>query len=361
MAKLDIYGGLLGAGKTTLIRAMLQCAYRGKRVAVIENEIGRVNLDAGAFSGVTVRPLTAGCVCCTLKGDLVTAVRELLQGVAPDYIVMEASGAADLEAIRRICAEIDAVSLNRCVMVVNARKLRKLMTVVGEFYRIQLRDATDIYLNFTEGLPRTELDAARQLLREINPSARLIDTPIDQLETYTLPEGDAGTAPPTPGFKPVPVLRNRQADAAQGDRPALTVLDPSQLPSTLPAGRFLRDFGSPAPGKHSGTGIRAADAGKTLYTLTFSIPAPLTGQDLERLRQRLDQGGIWRAKGYATMSDGSVIKLDYAFGDFFTTPANPDAAAALNALVLIGEDRQALSEADAAERFFGRHTPGRMN
>ena len=58
------------------------------------------------------------------------------------------------------------------------------------------------------------------------------------------------------------------------------------------------------------------------------------------------------------MSDGSVIKLDYAFGDFFTTPANPDAAAALNALVLIGEDRQALSEADAAERFFGRHTPG---
>ncbi len=276
MAKLDIDGGLLGAGKTTLIRAMLQCAYRGKRVAVIENEIGRVNLDAGAFSGVTVRPLTAGCVCCILKGDLVTAVRELLQGVAPEYIVMEASGAADLEAIRRICAEIDGVSLNRCVMVVNARKLRKLMTVVGEFYRIQLRDAADIYLNFTEGLPRTELDAVRQLLREINPSARLIDTPIDQLETDTLPEGDAGTAPPTPRFKPVPVraLRGRQADAVKGDRPALTVLDPSQLPSVLPAGRFLRDFGSPAPGKHSGTGIRAVDAGKTLYTLTLSIPAP---------------------------------------------------------------------------------------
>ncbi|MBQ6346086.1 MAG: hypothetical protein IJI71_00860 [Clostridia bacterium] len=80
MAKLDIYGGLLGAGKTTLIRAMLLCAYRGKRVAMIENEIGRVNLDAGAFSGVTVRPLTAGCVCCILKGDLVTAVRELFTG-----------------------------------------------------------------------------------------------------------------------------------------------------------------------------------------------------------------------------------------------------------------------------------------
>ena len=65
MTKLDIYGGLLGAGKTTLIKAMLPCAYRGKKTAVIENEIGRVNLDAGEFSGITVRPLTAGCVCCT--------------------------------------------------------------------------------------------------------------------------------------------------------------------------------------------------------------------------------------------------------------------------------------------------------
>ena len=360
MTKLDIYGGLLGAGKTTLIRAMLPCAYRGKRIAVIENEIGRVNLDAEAFSGVTVRPLTAGCVCCTLKGDLVTALRELLQSAAPEYIVMEASGAADLDAIRRICEEIDGVALNRCVMVVNVRKLKKLMTVVGEFYRIQLRDATDIYLNFTEGLPRTELDAVRQLLREINPSARLIDTPIDQLEADTIPEGGADAAPPTPGFKPVPVraLRGRQADAVQGDRPTLTVLDPAQPPPVLPAGRFLQDFGHPVTGKRNATGSRVVDAGKTLYTLTLSIPAPLTGQDLERLRQRLDQGGIWRAKGYATMSDGSVVKLDYAFGDFFTTPATPDAAVALDALVLIGEDRRALSGADAAERFFGRHTPG---
>jgi hypothetical protein len=177
MTKLDIYGGLLGAGKTTLIKAMLPCAYRGKKTAVIENEIGRVNLDAGEFSGITVRPLTAGCVCCTLKGDLVAAVRELVLTEAPEYIVMEASGAADLDAIRRICEEIDEVSLNRCIMVVNARKLRKLMTVVGEFYRIQLREATEIYLNFTENLPGEELIAVKQLLRELNPDARVIDTP----------------------------------------------------------------------------------------------------------------------------------------------------------------------------------------
>ena len=86
---------------------------------------------------------------------------------------------------------------------------------------------------------------------------------------------------------------------------------------------------------------------------TLRVPAPLTPQDLERLRQRLAQNGIWRAKGYVTMSGGGVMKLDYAFGDFFTSPASPDAATALDEIVLIGEDRQALLEANATERFFG--------
>ena len=85
---------------------MLPCAYRGKKTAVIENEIGRVNLDAGEFSGITVRPLTAGCVCCTLKGDLVAAVRELVLTEAPEYIVMEASGAADLDGFRYPAASL---------------------------------------------------------------------------------------------------------------------------------------------------------------------------------------------------------------------------------------------------------------
>ena len=353
MTKLDIYGGLLGAGKTTLIKAMLQCAYRDKRVAVIENEIGRVNLDAGAFSGVTVRPLTAGCVCCTLKGDLVAAIRELAHSVAPDYIVMEASGAADLDAI---CTEIDAVTLNRCVMVVNARKLQKLLTVVGEFYRIQLRDATAIYLNFAQGLPGAELDRIRQLLREINPSARVIDTPIDRLKDDSIPEGVECPGPMAPGFKPVPVhaFKGPPVDAAQGNRPALTVLDRAPLSDTLPANRFLRNFGATPTRKRGDSGTLASDNGRTLYTLTIRIPVPLTQQDLERLRQRLDQNCIWRAKGFATMSDGGVMKLDYAFGDFFTSPVSPDTASALDALVLIGEDRQALFTGDAAERFFGR-------
>ena len=324
MTRLDIYGGLLGAGKTTLIKAMLPCAYAGRKTAVIENEVGRVNLDAGEFAGITVRPLTAGCVCCTLRGDLAAAVRELVKAEAPEYIVMEASGAADLDAIRRVCEEIDEVRLNRCVMVVNARKLRKLMTVVGDFYRIQLQEAASIYLNFTEGLPEEELQAVRRLLREINPSATLVDTPVAALRADSIPEGVGHSVrePASP-------------------RPALTVLDGEQPFRLLPTGRLAR-----VPGR--------SPAGKTLYTLTLKVPAPLTELDLERLRQRLERGGVWRAKGLVPMEDGSVVKIDYAFGDFFTSVRSDGEEAPVGEVVLIGEDRQALSEIGAAERFFGK-------
>ena len=335
MTKLDIYGGLLGAGKTTLIKAMLPCAYRGKKTAVIENEIGRVNLDAGEFSGITVRPLTAGCVCCTLKGDLVAAVRELVLTEAPEYIVMEASGAADLDAIRRICEEIDEVSLNRCIMVVNARKIRKLMTVVGEFYRIQLREASEIYLNFTENLPREELIAVKQLLRELNPDARVIDTPLAQLSANSIPEVSG------------PLDRERASV-----RPSLTVLDHGQSFKLLPNDRPARTcvWSSSKRGADPDSG--SADHGKTLYTATLKVPAPLTEDQLDHFRQRLEQNGIWRAKGFVPMSDGTTKKIDYAFGDFFTSSDCPGAIPVPAEIVLIGENSQALSEKELAKYLF---------
>ena len=341
MTKLDIYGGLLGAGKTTLIKAMLRFAYQGKKTAVIENEIGRVNLDAGEFTGITVRPLTAGCVCCTLKGDMVTAIRELISSEAPEYIVMEASGAADLDAIRRICDEIDEVALNRCVMVVNARKIRKLMTVVGEFYRIQLREASVIYLNFTEGLPREELSEVRRLLQEINPGATVIDTPIARLSADSIPEGLTHPAGPASGQGP------------DVDRPALTVMDPQQAFRLLPTRRPARAFG-PSP---LGAGRSGSHPGKTLYTTNIKAPGPLTDQALEHFRRQLERHGVWRAKGFVAMRDGSIRKIDYTFGDLFTADRDSGTSSVAEGIVLIGEDRQALSEGDVSGRFFAEQLP----
>ena len=86
---IDLYAGLLGAGKTTLIRQLLVTEYAGKKVAIIENEIGRVNLDAEllrpAQAQITVREMTGGCVCCTIRGAFTEAIDLLTEEVGPDW------------------------------------------------------------------------------------------------------------------------------------------------------------------------------------------------------------------------------------------------------------------------------------
>lgn len=86
--------GFLGAGKTTLINRLLPEMLLCGRVAVIENEFGAVGIDTPllAKAGVEVRELLSGCICCTLQGEMVAAIRLLTEQQAPDWLVIEPSG-----------------------------------------------------------------------------------------------------------------------------------------------------------------------------------------------------------------------------------------------------------------------------
>ena len=124
MVKLDVYGGLLGAGKTTLIKQMLKTVYKDYKVAVIENEFGSVNLDAEELkkASVVVREISSGCICCTLKGNFTDAVQLLIRQENPDYVIVEPSGMANLIDVAMACSVSEDVILNRTVLVVNAKK-----------------------------------------------------------------------------------------------------------------------------------------------------------------------------------------------------------------------------------------------
>ena len=190
---IDLYAGLLGCGKTTLIRRLLETEYAGKKVAVIENEIGRVNLDAELLrpAKVTVREMTGGCVCCTIRGAFTEAIDMLTDEVGPDYIIIEPTGAADLEGLVQACEKCHSALLRRMVMIVNAKKIVRLLTVVGDFYREQIEKATCIYLNFTEGMGEDDLEKARAEIRKLNPTARLVDTPIAKIDADTFDVGES--------------------------------------------------------------------------------------------------------------------------------------------------------------------------
>ena len=80
MTKIDIISGFLGAGKTTLIKKLLEESFQGEKIVLIENEFGEIGIDGGFLkdAGVEITEMNSGCICCSLVGDFGTALKQVL-------------------------------------------------------------------------------------------------------------------------------------------------------------------------------------------------------------------------------------------------------------------------------------------
>ena len=87
MTKIDIISGFLGAGKTTVIKKLLQEAISGEQVVLIENEFGEIGIDGGFLkdSGIEIREMNSGCICCSLVGDFGKSLAEVMTTYKPDH------------------------------------------------------------------------------------------------------------------------------------------------------------------------------------------------------------------------------------------------------------------------------------
>ena len=185
MTVIDVFSGFLGAGKTTLIKKMIQEAYCGQQLVLIENEFGEIGIDGGFLqdAGINITEMNSGCICCSLVGDFGKALVEVIDRYHPDRIVIEPSGVGKLsdvlEAVRKVIT--DDVVLGSTVAVADAGKVKVYMKNFGEFYNDQIETASTIILSRTDAIPQTKLDAAVALLREHNAKAALITTPWNEL------------------------------------------------------------------------------------------------------------------------------------------------------------------------------------
>ncbi len=186
MTKIDIISGFLGAGKTTFIKKLLEEAIAGEQVVLIENEFGEIGIDGGFLkdSGIEIREMNSGCICCSLVGDFGKSLEEVLTKYQPDRVIIEPSGVGKLsdvmKAVRDVAANLE-VALNSAVTVVDASKCKMYMKNFGEFFNNQVAYAGTIILSRTDVADAKKVDAAVKMLREANPKAVIVTTPVSQL------------------------------------------------------------------------------------------------------------------------------------------------------------------------------------
>ena len=185
MTKIDIFSGFLGAGKTTLIKKLIQEAYAGEKLVLIENEFGEIGIDGGFLkeSGVQINEMNSGCICCSLVGDFSAALQQVLRDFAPDRILIEPSGVGKLSDVIRAVrgADMDGAVLNGYTTVVDANKCKMYMRNFGEFFNDQVEHAGCIILSHTDTAPAEKVQDCVRRLREHNPHAEIVTTPWNDL------------------------------------------------------------------------------------------------------------------------------------------------------------------------------------
>ena len=185
MTKIDIFSGFLGAGKTTLIKKMIQEGYKGQKIVLIENEFGEIGIDGGFLqdAGINITEMNSGCICCSLVGDFGKALKQVIAEYHPDRVLIEPSGVGKLSdvigAVNKVTSE--EVTLGYTVAVADAGKVKIYMKNFGEFYNNQIETASTIILSRTDSIPQTKLDNAVAMLKEHNAVATIVTTPWNDL------------------------------------------------------------------------------------------------------------------------------------------------------------------------------------
>ena len=186
MVKIDIISGFLGAGKTTLIKKLLQDAFKGQQVVLIENEFGEIGIDGGFLkdAGIEIKEMNSGCICCSLVGDFGTALKEVVEKYHPDRIIIEPSGVGKLSDVIKAVDGVEkeaGVALNSATTVVDVMKCKMYLRNFGEFFENQVKSAGTIILSRTDKADTEKVEAAVKMLRELNPEAHIITTPVEVL------------------------------------------------------------------------------------------------------------------------------------------------------------------------------------
>ena len=196
MTKVDVISGFLGAGKTTLIEKLIKDVFDGEKMVLVENEFGEIGIDGGFLkeAGIVVNEVNGGCICCTLQGDFQEALHKVCEQYNPDRIVIEPSGVGKLSDILAIVKSVEGLTLNSYSTVVDAKRCAMYHKNFREFFDDQIATAACVILSRTQMISPEVLEKDTAIIHELNPEARIITTPWDELDGRVILEAMEGSS-----------------------------------------------------------------------------------------------------------------------------------------------------------------------
>ena len=186
MVKITVVSGFLGAGKTTLIKKLISEVYLGEKIALIENEFGEIGIDGGFLknSGIEIKEMNSGCICCSLVGDFGASLKELKETYQPERIIIEPTGVGKLSDVLGAIENLDdsEMVLESAITVVDATKCKMYSKNFGEFYNNQIETASCLLMTRMDKVSQDKLSESLEILKGINPGASIITTPLNELK-----------------------------------------------------------------------------------------------------------------------------------------------------------------------------------
>ncbi|MGI6018663.1 MAG: GTP-binding protein [Marvinbryantia sp.] len=324
MAKVDIISGFLGAGKTTLIKKLIQEVFSGQKIVLIENEFGEIGIDGGFLkdAGINITEMNSGCICCSLVGDFGKALKEVTQQFHPDRIIIEPSGVGKLSDVRKAVEDAAGeagLELNVLATVVDAGKMKLYMKNFGEFYNNQVEHAGAVILSRTQKLSEEKQLQAAALIREKNPKAVIITTPWDDLTGAQILDAVEGTDSLAKQLMEEHEHHHHEGECSCGHHHEEH--EHHHHEGECSCGHHHEEHhheGECGCGHHHEHGHHHAD--EIFTSWGRETPRKYTKDEIEQILKTLSEteeyGTILRAKGMLPTADGSWIHFDMVPGEY---------------------------------------------
>lgn len=320
----DVISGFLGAGKTTLIRKLLNESYKNQQVFLLENEYGEVGIDGTLLAdrNVEMREIYSGCICCSLKGDFTRVLLETLDNVKPERIIIEPTGVGKLSEIINILQQDvfkNKLAIEHLITVVDAQKALIYLKNFGEFFKDQVKHAKTLILSKTKGLAWQEVEDVVRQLKPLNHSARWVTTAWEEFAAGQILKAN------------IPMENLLMKD----------------LPPIIKLPTIINTCGCEHHHKHTHAqtcgcnhlGHQQHNAPDVFQSWSWESPKKFTTNSLEVILSKLKEkryGQILRAKGIIP-SDNEWLHFEYVSGDWDVVGATPQLT---GRSIVIGVDLQ---------------------